>query len=182
MIGFEGETGRGSVRGPAGFPLFDAVAACSAHLVRFGGHQAAAGLELRWDKLEAFREAFAEACAQRSNYEAPRASEALRVHPGDQLKALLSDLYLLEPTGEGNAPVRFAIECSVRACREVRGGHLKLELELDSGERVGGFGPGLYEQIRDFKGRAEVIGQLRPDTYRGGDVVELLVSAVKPIL
>lgn len=181
VIGFEGETGRGSVRGPAGFPLFDAISESSAHLVRFGGHQAAAGLEIEWTKLEAFRVAFAQACAKRSNYEAPKTSEALHVHPGDQLKELLSDLYLLEPTGEANAPVRFAFECNVRACREVRGGHLKLELELDSGERVGGFGPGLFEKTREFKGRAEVIGQLRPDTYRGGGAVELLVSAVKPV-
>src|SRR5690606_19329420 len=39
VIGFEGGVGRGSLRGPPGFPLFDALKECSEHLVRFGGHQ-----------------------------------------------------------------------------------------------------------------------------------------------
>ena len=42
-----------------GFDLLAGLEACSEHLVRFGGHRAAAGLELRAKNLDAFREAFA---------------------------------------------------------------------------------------------------------------------------
>ncbi len=178
VVGFEGEVGRGSVRGPAGFPLFDAIAECAPFLVRFGGHQAAAGLEVRYDQLEAFRAAFVEACTRRSDYEAPEERAALGVHPGDRLKPLLSDVYLLEPMGEANPPVQLAFSCFIKSCRKLRGGHLKFEMELDSGERLGGFGPNLFETLGEPVGRARVVGQLRPDTYRGGGAVELLVRQV----
>lgn len=178
VVGFEDGRGRGSVRGPAGFPLFDAVAECEAHLLRFGGHQAAAGLEIEREQLEAFRSSFVGVCRNRT-YAAPAARlEPLLVHPGDRVTDLLADCYLLEPTGEGNPAPSFAFDCFIKACRSVRGGHLKFEFELDSGDRLGGFGPGLAATLGELTGRARVVGQLRPDTYRGGEAVELLVNGV----
>lgn len=178
VIGFEAGRGRGSVRGPAGFPLFDAVAECSEHLVRYGGHQAAAGLEIEADRLDAFRASFMRACRSKTCATSASAQAPLTVHPGDRIADLLADCYLLEPTGEGNPAPTFALDCSIKTCRSVRGGHLKFELELDSGDRLGGFGPGLGESVGEVTGRVRVVGQLRPDTYRGGDAVELLVSQV----
>lgn len=178
VIGFEGGRGRGSVRGPAGFPLFDAVAECEAHLLRFGGHQAAAGLEIAIERLDAFRADFVGACRKRSSAAPTTRRDPLLVHPGDRVADLLADCYLLEPTGEGNPAPSFAFDCFVKACRSVRGGHLKFEFELDSGDRLSGFGPGLAATLGDVSGRATVVGQLRPDTYRGGEAVELLVNAV----
>lgn len=177
VIGFDGGRGRGSVRGPAGFPLFDAVAECEAHLLRFGGHQAAAGLELDIAQLSAFRLSFTEACRKRTSAPVDRPVPLL-VHPGDRVADLLADCYLLEPTGEGNPALRLAFDCFIKTCRSLRGGHLKLELELDSGDRLGGFGPGLGASLGEITGRARVVGQLRPDTYRGGEAVELLVNEV----
>ena len=52
----EGE-GRGSGRAPDPFDLHGALAACAGHLVRFGGHAAAAGLEIEEEQLPAFRAA-----------------------------------------------------------------------------------------------------------------------------
>lgn len=178
VIGFEDGVGRGSVRGPAGFPLFDALASCSDHLVRFGGHQAACGMELELDKLETFRAAFEEACAARSDFERPQEREALAVDPEDDLNAVLQDLYLLEPCGEKNPAPELALRCRVRSCREVKGGHLKMDLELPGGRRLGGFGPGLGARSQEYNGAVTVVGQLRPDTFRGGDAVELLVRRV----
>src|SRR5207245_1011399 len=50
---------KGSGRSIAAFDLHGALAACSAHLERFGGHRAAAGLTLRPERVEEFAEAFA---------------------------------------------------------------------------------------------------------------------------
>jgi len=55
----EDGTGTGSGRSFAGFPLYDALQACSAHLLQFGGHKAAAGLKLQAGKIDAFRDALA---------------------------------------------------------------------------------------------------------------------------
>lgn len=52
----EGE-GRGSGRAPDTFDLHGALADCADDLLRFGGHAAAAGLEIEEEKLPAFRQA-----------------------------------------------------------------------------------------------------------------------------
>jgi single-stranded-DNA-specific exonuclease len=50
---------KGSGRSIASFDLHAALAACSSHLDRFGGHRAAAGLSIDKPNIEAFAEAFA---------------------------------------------------------------------------------------------------------------------------
>jgi hypothetical protein len=70
---------------------------------------------------------------------------------------------------------------NVSVAREVRGGHLKLELEMIGGRRIGGFGPNLGERANGLGGHVRVTGKLRPDRYRGGDAVELLVEALEQL-
>jgi single-stranded-DNA-specific exonuclease len=61
VIGFdENGLGRGSGRSIAGFSLVAALEACRPWLEKFGGHEMAAGLELRRESYEAFRGAFLE--------------------------------------------------------------------------------------------------------------------------
>ena len=52
------EQGTGSGRSIPGFDLLAGLDAAAAHLVRHGGHRAAAGCTVRRDELEAFRAAF----------------------------------------------------------------------------------------------------------------------------
>ena len=52
----EGE-GRGSGRAPDSFDLHSALAGCAQYLTRFGGHAAAAGVEIEEENLAAFRQA-----------------------------------------------------------------------------------------------------------------------------
>jgi len=59
----------GSARGISGFNLYDALHACEEYLVRFGGHEAAAGLTVENKKIDAFRKAFCEVAAQRISTE-----------------------------------------------------------------------------------------------------------------
>lgn len=175
VVGFEGDVGRGSVRGPAGFPLFDALEAASEHLVRFGGHQAAAGLEVRAAQLDAFRESFVSACAARSEFERPSPSEPLDWIEGDEAAHLLEDLHQLEPCGHKNPAPELRVRALVRSAREVKGGHLKLELE-HGGRSLSGFGPGLGAWAKRLGAEVIAIGQLRPDRFRGGGAVEMLVT------
>lgn len=61
-----GDDLKGSVRqGVAGFNVYDALAACTAHIKQFGGHAAAAGLSLNPRRLDDFRDAFDRACEER---------------------------------------------------------------------------------------------------------------------
>ena len=58
LIALDSGRGRGSARSIGAFDLHAGLAACSGHLLRFGGHKAAAGLEIEAARVEAFREAF----------------------------------------------------------------------------------------------------------------------------
>src|SRR5918994_919903 len=58
IAGTDGEW-KGSGRSLAGFDLHGALAGCSQHLKRFGGHRAAAGLSIEPENLDAFADAFA---------------------------------------------------------------------------------------------------------------------------
>lgn len=57
-LSIDGASASGSGRAGGVFDLHSGLAACSDLLVRFGGHRAAAGLELDASKLDAFRSAF----------------------------------------------------------------------------------------------------------------------------
>ena len=55
----------GSVRSVKGFNVYEALAACQAHLLQFGGHKYAAGLTMAPEALPAFRQAFDKAVQER---------------------------------------------------------------------------------------------------------------------
>jgi single-stranded-DNA-specific exonuclease len=178
VVGFDNGIGRGSVRGPRGARLHDALSACSPHLRRFGGHQAAAGLEVAFEQLAALRAAFESACASQPPAESCDDEPCVRLAAGDNLLRVLGDLAQLEPCGESNPLPALALVGRVLSAREVSGGHLKLELALDSGERLSAFGIGLGHRAQGLSGRVAVSGKLRPDRYRGGNAIELKLHKI----
>lgn len=180
-VGFTDGHGRASVRGPQGSRLFDALTAAKDILIRYGGHQAAAGAELQLSRLGELRECFEAACAAQRGAAVvlpPLAPQLSWLHPGDDPARVLQDLYLLEPCGSGNESPELAFDASVLSARQVTGGHLKLELELDGGTRIGAFGIAMGERAAGLSGRIAVVGKLRPDRYRGGKAIELRLERI----
>lgn len=180
VAGFENGHGRGSVRGPAGARLHDALSRSAHTVLRFGGHQAAAGVELELARLGEFREAF-EAAVLGLSADAPsatqhRAGEAVWLASSDNPSEVFKDFSLLEPCGQTNPAPRLLVEANVVSAREVTGGHLKLELELPSRDRLSCFGIALGGRANALRGRVIVEGRLRPDRFHGGSAVELFVE------
>jgi single-stranded-DNA-specific exonuclease len=124
--------GRGSVRSVGGFDLVAALASCREHLIRFGGHAAAAGLTVAQDQIEPLRHRFA-AEAARAGVAPPAPLEVDAVVPlGDVDPSLAAELARLAPFGMGNdEPLVAAPETRVRQTRRVGedGSHLRLTLE-----------------------------------------------------
>ena len=104
-------SGRGSGRSIPGFDLLCGLQACSEHLVRFGGHKAAAGLELQESELESFREAFIAHAAQALGPEQLTRTERIdALVGGDGLGLeLATELEKLAPFGSGNPGVRLLV-------------------------------------------------------------------------
>lgn len=100
----------GSARSPEGVPLYELLENhCKPYLVRFGGHDRAAGLSLQPQQLEAFTAALTKAAAA---YVRPRPTDALdALLPAQDLTVELAQwVERFEPTGPGNPAPRFLIE------------------------------------------------------------------------
>lgn len=163
VISFEDGEGKGSGRSVAGFSLHASIAACEDILLRYGGHDLAAGFSIKSEHVEEFR--------RRVN------AWAVENNPVPALPAIVADaavrlpeltveevrsLELLAPCGSGNPAPRFLIEgATVDAVYPVsEGKHCRLRLRQDGLSIYAvqfGCGP----------------GQL---AYKAGDEVDLLVS------
>ena len=102
---------KGSGRSVPGFDLLAALDACAEHLDRYGGHRAAAGLELSADSIDAFRAAFAAHARDVTPEEGLAASEIVDAVVGPEGFGLdvAEQLERLAPFGQGNPPVRLLV-------------------------------------------------------------------------
>lgn len=107
----EDGSGRGSGRSIPGFDLLAALEACAEHLEGFGGHRAAAGLQIKAENLPAFQQAFADHANQ-----ALAPEDLHRVEKVDAMVGgiglgleLAEELRQLAPFGMGNPGVRLLV-------------------------------------------------------------------------
>ncbi|HEX4435532.1 MAG TPA: single-stranded-DNA-specific exonuclease RecJ [Solirubrobacteraceae bacterium] len=107
MVALDGEQGRGSGRSIEGFDLLGGLRACEEHLLRYGGHRAAAGVELERGRLEDFAAALAEHATGALGPEQPATVERVdAVLDGTVLGLeLAEELQSLAPFGRENQPV-----------------------------------------------------------------------------
>jgi single-stranded-DNA-specific exonuclease len=183
VIALDGARGRGSARGPAGFSVYEALRRSRGALVGFGGHHAAAGVEVESHRVEALREELAAACAALGVPEVTSAFDAdARLEPGDPPGRVMHDLARFEPCGQGNPAPRVAVEgARVLGVRAVRGGHLRLWVDV-AGTALSCFGG----EMGDVAARlapgatARVVGALRRDTWTGGGAIEMRLVAAEP--
>jgi single-stranded-DNA-specific exonuclease len=122
----EAGRGKGSGRSIGAYDLHAGLGACAGHLVRFGGHRMAAGLEIERASLDAFSEALT---IHAGNALEPadfvRTERVDAIVSGDQLTLDLAEqLECLRPFGMGNPAVNLLVPAArvsdVRAMGEGR--------------------------------------------------------------
>jgi single-stranded-DNA-specific exonuclease len=142
VISLDGEGGgRGSGRSISGFDLLAGLEACSEHLGQFGGHKAAAGLELEEGQLDAFREAFAAHAASVLGPEDLKRTERIDAMVGGASIGLdlAEELRQLAPFGMGNPGVRLLVPSArVRDVRSIgEGKHARFSLHSGAHRALG---------------------------------------------
>jgi single-stranded-DNA-specific exonuclease len=143
VISLDGEGGgRGSGRSIPGFDLLAGLEACAEHLTSFGGHRAAAGLELQAKSLDAFRAAFAAHAAEVLGPEDLTRTERIDAMVGgaDLGLDLAEELGRLAPFGMGNPGVRLLVPAArVRDVRPMgqEGKHARFNLHSGAHRALG---------------------------------------------
>ena len=130
-----GRPGVGSCRSSCGVNLYDALKGCSDHLIKFGGHAAAAGLSIEPDKVDAFREDFCEQVIDQVSVDEliPDLDIDAEALIGQLTFSMMNDLEKLAPFGQQNPrPLMCATE--VRLAEPPRtmgadGRHLSVRLQ-----------------------------------------------------
>jgi len=110
MICLMGDTGKGSCRSHGGFNLYDALSACSEHLLGYGGHALAAGLTIEPDKIEDFKAALNAYYRKNAPAEHPEVQCDLLIRNPEVLSVEnVKQLDLLEPYGNANQKPIFCL-------------------------------------------------------------------------
>jgi single-stranded-DNA-specific exonuclease len=147
MVALDGASGRGSGRSIEAFDLLAGLTACGAHLTRYGGHSAAAGLEIERARLEVFAEALA---AHAGSVLAPRdlvpVERVDAVVGGAELgMTLAEELQTLAPFGRGNPGVSLMVSDATFADARPMGEGKHVRFTVESGgarARAVAFGTG----------------------------------------
>ena len=132
----------GSARGVSGFNLYEALDTCKEHLVRFGGHEAAAGLTVENKNIDALRKAFCDAVVRRIPKE-ERVAE-LMIDGFFPLAAFtpqsVRQIFQLAPFGSANpSPIFAAEQVTVHHVRSMgkEGNHFSAEFYQGNGSLRG---------------------------------------------
>lgn len=182
---------QGSARSVNGFDLYEAIKACSAGLLGFGGHAAAAGVKMTGGYFPEFASRFDEHC--RAMLTAEQRQKALKIDAEVPLGVLttrvVEEIESLEPYGMGNPrPILVANNVKVVADPRVVGDK-KVHVQLRFGqgdmvvkavgwnmaERCRILGPGsqcsiaFHVSINEWNGRREVQLELKDFKLPGSD-------------
>ena len=193
LISFDGATqgeptmndlGKGSGRSVKGLNLVEALTACEDLLVRFGGHELAAGLTVQRACVDAFRNRI-NRYAKKQLGEEPLCltlDADCEVEVGDLSMSLAQEITSLEPFGVSN-PVPVFVLRDVRLLRVIPmggGKHVKLILEKDGVELTAvWFGTSPLRLPFEPMEEVDVMFQLNINEFQNTVSLQLLVQDMR---
>jgi single-stranded-DNA-specific exonuclease len=183
IAGTDGEW-KGSGRSVPAFDLHGALGACSAHLERFGGHRAAAGLTIAPERVETFAAAFAAHADEVLTEDDLRpVTRVDAIVPGAKLTlSLAEELNKIGPFGIGNPGVVLLVDgCEIADPSTVGDGkHLRFRVRQhgrDSGQAIA-FGLGAQLDRFRREARYDVAFRLQENRWNGVVSPQLVVRRV----
>ena len=187
LLSIDGDIARGSARSVPHFDLFQAVEACEAALLSYGGHRQAAGVKVLRANLERFRQLFEdEAMRTLGDWEpCGRLEIDAEVPLPAVTRGLVQELERLSPYGEGNRAPVLACSDVVVAGRPtlmgVQGQHVAFYVRQgDASLRAVGFRMGeLYETLAAGDVTCDIAFTPKINGYKGLDEVELELCDVR---
>lgn len=168
VVALEGQHGKASARSVPGVDLVDLLRQAGEHLVRFGGHAAAAGFSVMQDQLEHLHQRLDGLAAPQIAQlkERPLEVDGL-LELSDVTRGLCRELEQLGPHGYGNPePVFVTSGVTVAYARSVGEDHLRLELRSDNTVKTA-IGFGMLDQLPNRGDALDIAFVPEIDTHRG---------------
>jgi single-stranded-DNA-specific exonuclease len=174
----------GSARSIPAYDLLAGLDAAAEHLLRHGGHRAAAGLELEVDRIDAFRGAFTAHAARALTAEDLRPIERVDavVSGGELGTSLAEELAGLAPFGAANPEVCLLLPAATLSDPVAMGEGKHVRFTVQSGgarARAVAFGTGGRIPVPD-PGPVDATFSLELNEYRGTVEPRLLLRHVLP--
>ncbi len=175
----------GSARSIPGFDVYQAIEHCSDLLENFGGHTYAAGLSLKPENFEAFKEKFEKYVDDNIDEEVliPQIDIDLDIRIEDVNMNLLRQLNRFQPFGPGNQQPIFRARRVTGRARKVgkREEHLKVDVEVPMRGYISGIAFGQASSIyRIVSGdQFDVCFALTENRYRGTEELQLRINDIK---
>ena len=180
-----GDVITGSARSVIGFNLYEALHACRAHLLGYGGHFAAAGMTMDVNALEGFKIAFEEAVAQRitESQLTPEITINAELPLDDISLQFYQIISQMEPFGPENMRPLFIAKGVMDTGYSKLVKDLHISFNVTQGKNsVRGIGYNMPEQIKIVKSGKpfDIVFQLQLNEWQGTQSVQMQVMDIKP--
>jgi single-stranded-DNA-specific exonuclease len=177
----------GSARSVPGYDLYQAIESCSDLLESFGGHMFAAGLTLKQENLQSFRERFEKFVSDtiKEEHLVPSFNIDAEIPIEDVGIQMYRYLERFQPFGPENmAPVFVSRRVKTMACQPVgnNGTHLKLSFARQNAEPIGAIAFGQSDTMEIFRecgGVVDIAYSVELNEYRGKSSVQLNIKDIK---
>lgn len=187
LICIEDDEARGSGRSIEGFHMYEALSRCSDTLLRFGGHEQAAGLAISPDKIDEFRKSINLVANEVLDHDdlIPKIDIECRVELENLDFDLLNELSSLGPFGMRNPEPLFCLTgVRVAEYRTVGNGgrHLKVKVQGDGGITLDAIGFDMSEYCNllfDNPDNIDVAFALNENTWNGHTSIQLRLVDIR---
>ncbi|MCQ2457261.1 MAG: single-stranded-DNA-specific exonuclease RecJ [Clostridia bacterium] len=185
ILSVNGDTATGSCRSIPGVNIYRMLSECADLFERFGGHEQAAGLTVKTDRINELRARLNNAVRQYCDQECylPVGEYDLAVRLKDISLEMTDRLEMLEPTGCGNPPPVFLTAgVYVQEARRVGrdGSHLKLSL-LDGNSRLDGIAFSKGYLAEDDLRCIDILYTPQRNEFNGKVTAQVQVDEIRPV-
>ncbi len=184
IISIDGDQARGSARGVPGLDLHAAIASVSGLLEGFGGHAAAAGIQVRTGRIPEFREALGLAVAELVGEEGVSLSERVDAFAGgaELTIDLAEEFERLEPCGKGNPSISLLIPSArIEDLQEIgEGKHCRFTV-VSGDARASGISFGRTGFGVDEDTPLDLLAELSVNHFNGSSSAQLQVREAFPL-
>ena len=182
LIALEGLTGNESGRSIPHFNLHRAFTDCASHLVQFGGHAYAAGLTIKEENVDLFRNNMKKVGRQFLNEEnlVPEIFLDKKLSISEVNKELYKQISLVEPFGSENPPPIFLIQ-AVRISMFKKIGREQNQVRFQANQhdaKIDAIGFNLAEEFASIDlelNKVDLVCEFQINDWNGGNKLELKI-------